>query len=143
MASGPDNSLEWGTLSPKFHESLDGHVPLRVVSVGSEDGLLKLREQVIIAGTGLEVRSLLPEDAEELAHSSESMVWIFCSTVMLGPLVYLASAVRRYSPESRLVLLEGTQPLGYEVALFHRILDPIRDVELLIETIRELADGAQ
>lgn len=143
MAGGPDGSFEWERLSPRYGERLNGHVSLPIISVGSSDNLLKLREQVILAGTGLPVQTIYPEDAEELAHSTEAKVWIFCSTVTLGSLVYLASAVRRHSPESRLVLLEGTRPVGYEVALFHRILDPIRNVGSLVDTVRELADGAQ
>lgn len=144
MTNGPDNSLEWASSSPKFYGTIGGQCPLRIISVGNEKELLRLREQVIIKGTGLKVQSVSTDEADGPAHSPDSQVWVFCSSVQLGPLIYLASAVRRYSPGSRLVLLEGVRPpLGSEAALFDRILDPFRSVESLVETLRELATASR
>jgi len=138
MAAERDKLLDWKTSSSDSDRALDAWRLLPVVSVGNDRKLLELRERVIQL-TGLRVQSLTPEEAGELAHSRESYIWVFCNTVELDPLTYLASTVRRYSPESRLVLIEGPRHVGSEAALFHRIIEPGRGVDLLLATLRVLA----
>jgi hypothetical protein len=120
--------------NPSFFQSLP------IVLVGNDRRLLDLLERVI-NGRGLTVQSLTPGEADELAHSSYPRVWVFCNTEGRSSLLYLASTVQRYSPDSRLVLLEGPWPLGHEAALFHRILDPSRNVNSLLDALRELTIG--
>lgn len=66
------------------------HNQLPIMCVGNVPALLELRANVI-RSTGLLVQSFSPEQAEEIVRSSEHRVWIFCNTLEIGPLIFLAS----------------------------------------------------
>jgi len=135
---GAKISIHWKTSYSEISRSIDESDLLPIVSVGNDRRLLELREK-LISRTGLPVRSLTPEEAEDVAHSPDSHLWVFCRTVEMGSLIYLASAVRRHSPNSKLLLLEGPWPVGSAAILFQRILDPTRSIDLLLTTIIEMA----
>lgn len=113
--------------------------PLTILSVGRDPEVLRRRENVLSSQSDLSVRSLTPEDAEKWARSPEAHLWIFCSTIELPRLVHLASTVRRYSPTSRLLLMEGARRPGFEVHLFHRAIPPLEGPEFLLNTVSHLA----
>lgn len=113
--------------------------PLTIVSVGRDPEVLRRRESVLSSQSDLSVRSVTPEDAERWARSSEPHLWIFCSTIELPRLVHLASTVRRYSPSSRLLLMEGARRPGFELQLFHRAIPPLEGPEFLLMAVSHLA----
>jgi hypothetical protein len=115
---------------------------LAVISVGRDEELLELRKQ-ILTEVGVDVRSVSPERAEGYARSSQPRLWIFCSSVELSSLIYLASSVRRYSPQSKLVLLSGLNSAKFEAPLFHRILSPFTGIDVFLKTVDELSLAAQ
>jgi len=116
------------------------HELLPVISVGTDQKLLKLREE-IIRNIGLVVQSRTPDEACSAAHSSNPHLWIFCSTVELIALVGLASTIRECSSKSQLLLLEGSRPIGEEASLFHGVVDPLQ-IDLMVSTIKHLAVGS-
>lgn len=113
--------------------------PLSLFSVGRDKELLRLREDLIVSNSDLRVRSLTPEEAEAPARSSGARLWIFCSSIELPKLVYLACSIRRYSPASRLLLLKGSRPPGFEDSLFHNILSASADtIESFLDAVSSL-----
>jgi hypothetical protein len=114
---------------------------LPVVSVGRDPVLLRLREQ-ILSEANVAVLSLSPEEAEPEARMSQPRLWVFCSTVEFTQLIYLACNVRCFSPESRLLLLQGMRPVGSEARLFHRILDPEESIDNMLRIIIRLTSVA-
>lgn len=113
--------------------------PLSIISVGRDPAILHRRECILANDSGLSVRSVMPEDAEKWARSTEPHLWIFCSTIELPRLVHLACAVRRHSPTSRLLLMAGSRPPGFEVSLFHKTIPPLEGPEFLLNTVSHLA----
>jgi hypothetical protein len=113
--------------------------PLTIFSVGRDPEILRRREAVLSSQSHLSVRSLTPEDAEKWARSPEPHVWIFCSTIELPRLVHLASTVRRHSPSSRLLLMEGARQPGFELQLFHKAIPPLEGPDFLLSTVSTLA----
>lgn len=118
-------------------------VPLPVISVGRDKNLLSARERMM-AAQGLTVRSLIPEEAEKLAREGRSRLWVFCGSVEPQTLVFLACSIRRHSPESRLLLVERTSPVGIEASLFHRVLGRGASPTLVARIVQDLAfDSAE
>ena len=113
--------------------------PLSVVSVGRDKALLRVREDIIISRSDLRVRSVDPEQAEMLARAAGSRLWIFCFTVELPKLVYLACSIRRYSSGSRLLMLSGLREPGFEESLFHRTIRPLDGPEGFLNAVSTLA----
>jgi hypothetical protein len=128
-------SAEAASLSPGVKRDVESRA---VVSVGNNQGLLNLRERTF-RNMGLSVQTMTPLQASRLAHSSENRVWVFCNSMELGELISLASAVRKCSPDSRLLLLEGSRPVGDEANLFHNVFDCVRDTRELLATLKHLA----
>lgn len=85
---------------------------------------------------GIGVHSMAPEQAEFPAHDGKPRLWVLCGSIEEETLVYLACTVRRYSPGSRLFLVEWVQPSGAERCLFHRVLDRDAGEDALAEAIR-------
>jgi hypothetical protein len=112
--------------------------PHAVISVGRNGEVLRLREG-LLSSRGRPVQSLTPEQAETEAHSADPHVWIFCSSVELFQIVYLACSIRRYSPESRLLLFEDLRLAGFEGALFHKVLKSADGPNALLTALDEMA----
>ncbi len=129
------------TLREKRAISL-GEFPLSILSVGRDPELLRERERTISSRSDLRIRSLTPEEAEAPARSGETHLWIFCSTVELPRLAYLASSVRRYSARSRLILFKGGRQAGFEDSLFHWIFRAGDDLECFLAAVSRLAVAA-
>lgn len=115
--------------------------PLAVLSIGRNAEILSRRAALITSHSALEVRSLNPDEAEGWARSSKAFLWIFCSTVELPRLVYLTCSVRRYSPSSRLLLMQGKRAPGFESSLFHFILPASDDEEPFLDAVSRLSLG--
>lgn len=115
-------------------------ITLPVISVGRDRPLLTTRQKAM-EGEGILVRSLPPEQVEAMAHDGNARVWVFCGSIDLPTLVYLAGSVRRHSPESRLLLVEWNESAGIEVCLFHRVLDGHVPAETLAAVVREMDDA--
>lgn len=109
--------------------------PWPVMSVG-RDRLLLMNRQSAMERRGIGVQSLSPEQAEFPAHDGKPRVWVLCGSIEEASLVFLACTIRRYSPVSRLFLVEWTLPSGAEKCLFHRVLDREVDEGALAEAIR-------
>ena len=114
---------------------------LPIVSVGRDGALLGSRRRAL-QPAGLEVTSLAPEEAEAMAHETQARLWILCGTVEPSTLVYLACAIRRHSPKSRLLLVEHRIPAGTESSLFHQILPQDSNASLLTAVVHELSVAA-
>lgn len=112
-----------------------------VISVGRSAEILRLRQQALLCH-GWTVRSVTPEQAETEARSPEQRLWIFCNTVEIVQLVYLACSVRRYSPGSRLILIERSTQPGFELSLFHRALKMTEGDDVLVTAVSELSSAA-
>lgn len=125
-------------MSPLETPSSRGAKPVTLISVGRDPELLRQRE-ALLARTGIHTRSALPEQAETDARSPEARVWVFCSTVEAAQVVYLACSVRRYSPNSKLLLIEGSRRVGFEASLFDRILKSKDAPEALLPAVSDLA----
>jgi hypothetical protein len=113
--------------------------PLTIISVGRDPEILRRRENVLSSQSEFSVRSLMPEEAEQWARSPEPRLWIFCSSIELPRLVHLASSVRRHSPSSRLLLMEGARRPGFELQLFHQAIPPLEGPDFLLNAVSHLA----
>lgn len=113
--------------------------PLAIISVGRDPEVLRRRECILGSQSELSVRSVMPEEAEKWARSPEPRLWIFCSSIELPRLVHLACTIRRYSPASRLLLMVGSRPPGFEVSLFHKAVPPLEGPDFLLNTVSRLA----
>lgn len=114
---------------------------LPIVSVGREPSLLHARKNTLEAA-GYTVLSVTPEQAEKLAHETQTRIWLFCGSVESSSLIYLACAIRRHSPESRLLLVECRAGSGIESSLFHRVVAPLENAALLTRVVQELTVAA-
>jgi hypothetical protein len=110
-----------------------------IISVGRDPELLRLREQAILRQSSLSIRSMTPDEAAEWSGRPEPRLWIFCHTVEQPRLVNLACKVLRFSPESRLILLEGPQRIGFESSLFHLVVRPSDGVDGILEAVNSLS----
>ncbi|MGC2617546.1 MAG: hypothetical protein WA414_00810 [Acidobacteriaceae bacterium] len=113
--------------------------PLAVFSVGRDAEVLQKRAGIIGADSDLTVLSMTPEEANKWVRSEDPHLWVFCSTIELSMLVHLACAIRRHSPGSRLLLMEGARRAGFEKALFHWTIQPADGPEILAEAVSHLA----
>jgi hypothetical protein len=104
--------------------------------VGRDPALLAQRELSLMAA-GMEVCSVTPEEAEPEARSALARPWLICHTVEITQVVYLACSVRRNSPASKLILLEGERAVGFESVLFHHVLKVPEQRDVLVNTIRK------
>jgi hypothetical protein len=112
--------------------------PLSVLSVGRDPELLLRRERILREHSDLSIRSMNPEEAEKWARSASPRLWIFCGSIEISRLVYLACSVRRYSRHSRLVL-ESARPPGFEASLFDGIIRSGEGAEALLEAVSRFA----
>jgi hypothetical protein len=113
--------------------------PLEVISVGRDPEILRRRQRSIAGRSQLMVRSLTPDEAEKQVRDTEPRLWIFCYTIELGRLIHLACCVRRHSPASRLMLMQGRRQPGFEKSLFHLIVPAFEGQGLLIDAVSHLA----
>lgn len=113
-------------------------MPLPVISVGRDRGLLSARKR-LMEKSGLSVQSVSPEEAERLVRDGCSRLWVFCASVEISTLIFLASSIRRHSPESRLVLVEREAAAGIEESLFHRVMDGQASGDVLARVVQDLA----
>lgn len=109
--------------------------PWPIVSVGRDRSLLSARHAAM-EQRGIRMLSLAPEQAEFPAHDGKPRLWVVCGSVEEATLVYLACTVRRYSPVSRLFLMEWVRPGGSERCLYHRVFDHRSDDDALAAAIR-------
>jgi hypothetical protein len=107
--------------------------------VGRDKALLQSREEIILSRSDLRIRTLTPEDAEAPARAADPRVWIFCSSIELPKVVYLACSVRRYSPASRLLLIKKADRPAFEDSLFHRATSAGEGIESFLDAISCLA----
>lgn len=128
--------LQWpGSPNP---DTRLGPKPSEIVSVGRNEDLLRLREK-LLSRIGLRVRSMQPEEAETQIQSPESRVWVFCNTIEVEEFIFLASSVHRYSPPSRLLLIEGDHPVRLEASLVDRVFHATDGLDTLLAFVSRLA----
>ncbi|MGC2635587.1 MAG: hypothetical protein WA294_00300 [Acidobacteriaceae bacterium] len=101
--------------------------------------LLQSREEIILSRSDLRIRTLTPEDAETPARDTDPRVWIFCSSIELPKVVYLACSIRRYSPASRLLLIKKVERPAFEDSLFHRVIPAAEGIDSFLDAISSLA----
>lgn len=126
---------------PGRDHALAHTAPRSVVLIGRDGELLRLFENAIVTRSDLTVHSLAPVQAVDSAHSPVPRLWVFSSGIEIATLVHLASTVRRYSPQSRLLLVRSSPREGFEDHLFHWIGGE-DDLDPLLEAISRLAAAA-
>jgi len=85
---------------------------------------------------------MTPEEAEALARGRTPHLWIFCNSVEIAKLVYLACSIRLYSPDSRLLRLKGALHSSFEDSLFHWILPASEGIDSFLQAVSTLAVAA-
>ena len=110
-------------------------LPLPVISVGRDLKLLAERQHALDDG-GIPACTMLPQEAERLAHDDHPRVWIFCASIELSTMIYLACAIRRNSPGSHLLLIERGVAAGLERSLFHQVIRPESRLDQLTAAVR-------
>jgi hypothetical protein len=146
--SGPGKTMRSNNVlyfrSPRIGQDR-AHVrsrPLPIICVGSDSGILRSRQNAIQSQSDLAVSSMTPEEADRWIRRTEPHVWVFCYTVELPRLVYLACRILRFSPQSRLILLEGAHRIGFEGTLFHLIVRRADGTDAFLEALTHLATAA-
>lgn len=113
--------------------------PPIVVLVGRDPELLRLRARVINAA-GYFVHFITPDQATvELRGVRSPQVWVFCQTLEFYEPAVLAAAIRRNSPQHKLVRLTGFHDIGQAIGLFDEVLEPVSGVDDLLRVIGDLA----
>jgi len=112
-----------------------------IISVGRDKSVLS-RRQSTLESLGILVQSMTPEQAAAFVRQPEPRLWIFCGTVETATLIYLAAAIRRYSPRSRLLFIEGPDPAGPESALFHQVVSAGAAHESLVSVVEDFSQAA-
>jgi hypothetical protein len=135
------NVLEFSRAGSGQDQVCARSAPLGIFSVGRDAELLLQRERIIRERSDLCIRSISPEEAETWARSAKPRLWIFCGTIEISRLVYLACSVRRYSRHSRLVL-DSPRTTGFEATLFDCIVRPGQDRGALLEAVSRFALAA-
>jgi hypothetical protein len=115
---------------------------LAIVSVGRDPEILRQRQDFIRSQANLAIHSITPEEADAQSHRNEPHLWVFCHTIELPRLVYLACRVLRFSPDSRLILLEGQHRVGFESSLFHSVIRPRDGAEVFLKAVAQLSAAA-
>jgi len=111
-----------------------------LLSIGRNVALLAERH-ALLQDANYRVRSATPEMLSEIPKE-EGIVVLFCFTLAQDERVFLASSFRRYSPESRLVLVtQGGKPEQDEV-LFHSIVRSEDGSRALLQAVRQLSFAA-
>lgn len=108
-----------------------------ILSVGEDASLLSYREQVLRA-TGAFVRSARPEEARQMIDKFTFSLAIFCHTLPRESAVRLACSVHRHSPTTRLLLLIGNRPRGFEGMLFDDAVEIIEGPDVFLKCVRRL-----
>jgi hypothetical protein len=135
------NLLDFPRIGSRFDQACGRSSPLSVISVGRDRELLRSRERIIREHSELSIRSMSPEEAEGWVRCDKPRLWIFCGSIEISRLVYLACSVRRYSRHSRLVL-DSLRPAGFESSLFDGIVRSGREAEALLEAVSRFAVAA-
>lgn len=133
--------LEFPRLDSRQDKICRRSSPLPILSVGRDAELLLRRERAIRDRSDLSIRSMSPEEAESWSRSEKARLWIFCGSIEISRLVYLACSVRRYSRHSRLVLDSARLP-GFERSLFDCIVRSDRETDALLEAVSRFALAA-
>lgn len=110
-------------------------LPLPVICVGRDLRLLAVRQHAL-DDAGIPARTMLPQDAERVVHDDRPRVWIFCASIEMSTMIYLACAIRRNSPGSHLLLMERCEPAGIERSLFHQVICRDSRLEQLTAAVR-------
>jgi hypothetical protein len=131
-----------GTSHRQDQEHDDGRDKISLISVGCDQKLLHLREE-LLKSLGLPVLSLTPAEAAPYAHTALCRIWIFCSTLSRDELLYLASSVCRHDPMSKLLLLSGIHENGIENALFNCVLGPASTIDDFLKAVTQLAESCR
>lgn len=124
---------------PHTDRILSRSIPRPILLVGRDKALLQSRQEIILSRSDLRIRALTPEDAEAAARAADERVWIFCSSIELPKVVYLACSVRRYSPASRLLLIKRVDRPAFEDSLFHRVIPAAEGIESFLDALSSLA----
>jgi hypothetical protein len=111
------------------------HLPLTILFVGRDGNLLKMRREALSRRLRLRAWSGTPEQARSWSQSSDPHLWVFCSTVEVQELIFLAGRIRRFSPRSRLVLMEDAHASGPEAVLFNRVVRSQDGIDGLCEIL--------
>jgi hypothetical protein len=127
---GPEEGLNFDSLAAEKDERHGSLGAPSIVSVGSDPEILRLRHEMIARHSDVQIRSITPEEAETWTQRSEPHLWVFCHSVELTRLLFLACSIRRFSPGSRLLLLSGARSPSSEMGLFHQVIRPIDGVEM-------------
>jgi hypothetical protein len=116
--------------------------PRRVVQIGRDPELLRLRAR-IIGSAGYAVHSMAPDEATaELRTARAAQIWVFCHTLEFYELALLAVAVRSNRPEDKLLRLTGLNDNGLAPGLFDELLEPVNGIDDLLRVVAYLAKHA-
>jgi hypothetical protein len=123
------------------HSQVTGR-PQRVVQIGRDPELLRLRAR-IIGSAGYAVHSMAPDEATaELRTACAAQIWVFCHTLEFYELALLAVAVRSNRPEDKLLRLTGLHDNGLAPGLFDELLEPVNGIDDLLQVVAYLAKHA-
>src|ERR1700753_1433261 len=110
-----------------------------VVQVGRDEELLRLRAMVL-SSAGYTVQSMTPDQVVgEIKQAQEDLVWVFCHTLEFYELALLAVGIRNTRPGDKLLRLNGLHDFRQVPGLFDELLEPVRGVDDLLETVADLA----
>jgi hypothetical protein len=114
----------------------------QLVQIGRDRELLRLRAK-IIHSAGYTVRSTVPEEVMATVRNvTGRRVWVFCHTLEFFELAPLAVAIRNSCPADKLLRLSGLRDIQQPKGLFDELLDSVRGVDELLETVGRLVNQA-
>jgi hypothetical protein len=79
------------------------------------------------------------ETMAEIRKARGGEVWVFCHTLEFCELALLAVAVRSNFPKDKLLRLTGLNDVQQVPGLFDGLLEPVKGVDDLLQTVAELA----
>lgn len=115
--------------------------PEHVFLIGREPLPLQEREE-LLHKAGYHTLRITPEAAIQESRKPQLAISVFCHSLTSLERVQLAASFRRYSPETRLLLVSQRINLNFEVMLFHSVVALEDGPDALIEAVNRLAKTA-
>lgn len=97
------------------------------------------KRQTYLEEAGYKVIPITPEIAIQESRRAQITVSIFCESLSSLERVQIAASFRRYSPETRLLLVSQRINLDFEVMLFHSVVVEEDGPDAVIEAVHKLA----
>jgi hypothetical protein len=143
-----DRVQDWPTLSnPKIGKKMPGsdHLAAFKILVVARDQILRVYTDDVLRSAGFPVLSLAPWEARNVLQQGGDAfpLVVFSHTLLPEDISDLGGQVRRVSPETKVLLLRGPEPVSLNPAFYDAAMEGLEGpVALIREVYRLLASSS-